>query len=36
VTHSQVPRLTHLRVHLCGVAELGLGRALPTSSTIKG
>jgi hypothetical protein len=36
LTHSQVPRWTHLRVHLCGVAELGLGRALPTSNTIKG
>jgi hypothetical protein len=36
MTHSQVPGWTHLRVHLCGVAELGLGRALPTSSTLKG
>jgi hypothetical protein len=36
VTHSQVPGWTHLKVHLCRVTELGLGRALPTSSTIEG
>jgi hypothetical protein len=30
------PEGTHLRVHLCRVAELGLGRALPISSIIKG
>jgi hypothetical protein len=35
MTHSQVSGWPHLRVHLCKVAKLGLGRALLTSSTIK-